>query len=80
MTNLQRRSPMFDDVLRTATFYTENFREGVRDSFGESIIADTLEPILKEIDSLRHQSEDFQRQKIEIEHVLEEARSIHFTT
>lgn len=70
---------MFDEVYRTGTLCTENFREGVRDSFGASIIADALEPILKEIDSLRLHNEEFQRRSIEIARVLDNARSIHYT-
>lgn len=70
---------MFDDVYRIATICTENFRDGVRDSFGDSIIAGALEPILKEIDSLRYHSEEFNRQAVEIARMLEEARSIHLT-
>ncbi len=69
---------MFDDVFRTAALCTENFRDGVRDSFGASVIADALEPILKEIDSLRDFSEEFQRQAFNIDRVLEEARTIKF--
>lgn len=70
---------MFDDVFRMATLCTENFRDGVRDSFGDSIITGALEPILKEIDSLRYHSEEFNRQAVEIDRMLEEARSIHLT-
>jgi len=70
--------PIFDDVLGMATLCAENFRDGVRDSFGASIIADVLAPILKEIDSLRDYSEEFQRQALNIDRVLEEARTIQF--
>ena len=69
---------MFDDVLRAATLCTENFRDGVRDSFGASMIADALDPILKEIDSLRDFNDEFQRQALNIDRVLEEARTIQF--
>ena len=67
---------MFDDVFGMATLSAENFRDGVRDSFGASMIADVLDPILKEIDSLRHFNEEFQRQALNIDRVMEEARSI----
>ena len=70
---------MFDDVLRVAALCAENFRDGVRDSFGASMIADVLDPIVKEIDSLRHFNEEFQRQALNIDCVLEEARTINFT-
>lgn len=72
------RPPMFDDILKTATLCTENFRGGVRDSFGASIIADALDPILNEINSLRHFNEEFQRQAHNIDRVFEEARTIQF--
>jgi hypothetical protein len=55
---------------------TENFRGGVRDSFGASIITDVLEPILMEIDSLRSFNEEFKRHVFNIDQVLEEARAI----
>ena len=68
--------PVFDDVFGMMSLCTENFRGGVRDSFGASIITDVLEPILMEIDSLRAFSEEFQRHALRIDQVLEEARSI----
>ena len=69
---------MFDDVFGMATLCAENFRDGVRDSFGASMIADVLDPILKEIDSLRDFNEEFQRQARNIDRVLEDARTIQF--
>jgi len=69
---------MFDDVFRTAALCTGNFRDGVRDSFGASMIADALDPILKEIDSLRHFNEEFQRQALNIDRAIEDARSFEF--
>jgi hypothetical protein len=60
------------------TLYVENFRGGVRDSFGASIITDVLDPILKEIDSLRVFNEEFQRQALNIDRALEDARTIQF--
>ena len=44
---------MFDEVFGMAVLCTGNFREGVRDTFGASIVDDVLDPILKEVDSLR---------------------------
>lgn len=67
---------MFDDVLVMATLCGENFRNGVRDSFGASIVADVLDPILKEIDSLRIFNEEFKRQAFNIDRILEGARII----
>lgn len=67
---------MFDDVLGVAALSTENFREGVRDSFGASIVADVLDPILKEIDSLRIFHTNFTEQSLTIDRVLADARMI----
>jgi hypothetical protein len=67
---------MFDDVFGMATRCAETFRAGVRDAFGASIAADVLEPILKEINSLRIFNEEFQRQSINIDRTLEDARII----
>jgi hypothetical protein len=69
---------MFDDILRIAALGTENFRDGVRDSFGAAMIADVLDPILKEIDSLRLFNEEFQRQALNIDLGLEATRAIRF--
>ena len=71
-------TPVFDDVFGMAMLCAENFRDGVRDSFGASMIADVLDPILKEIDSLRQFNEEFGRQALNIDRVLEEARTIQF--
>ena len=67
---------MFNDVFGMMTLCEENFRDGVRDSFGASIITDVLDPILKEIDSLRVFNEEFQRQALNIDLFLEDARTI----
>jgi hypothetical protein len=67
---------VFDDVFGMAMRSTESFRLGVRDSFGATLIADVLDPILKEINSLRILNEEFQNQSAHIDRALEEARSI----
>lgn len=69
---------MFDDVFGMTTWYTRNFRNGVRDSFGASIIADVLDPILKEVYVLRVFSEEFEKQSINIDQILEDVRNIQF--
>jgi uncharacterized protein YukE len=51
-----------------------NFREGVRDTFGASIVADVLDPILKEVDSLRIFNAAFQQQSLSIDRTLNDAR------
>ncbi|QIE30200.1 hypothetical protein [Caballeronia sp. SBC2] len=67
---------MFDDALEMMMLYGENFRGGVRDSLGASIVADVLDPILKEIDSLRASNEEFQRQALSVDRILEDTRAI----
>lgn len=67
---------MFDEVFGMAKLCAGNFRDGVRDSFGASITAEVLDPILKEIDSLRIFNEEFQRQAFNIDRTLEDARAI----
>ena len=69
---------VFDDVFGMMLLCTENFRGGVRDSFGASIMTDVLEPILMDIDSLRAFNDEFQRHALNIDQVLEEARAIQF--
>ena len=58
---------MFDDVFGMAILCAENFREAAHDSFGLSISTEVLEPILKEIDSLRIFNEEFQRQALNLD-------------
>lgn len=70
---------MFDDVFGMAILCAENFREAAHDSFGLSISTEVLEPILKEIDSLRIFNEEFQRQALNLDKTLESARLIQIT-
>ena len=69
---------MFDEAFGMAAMCAGKFREGVRDTFGASIVADVLDPILKEIDSLRIFSDDFQQQSLNIDRTLADARMIQF--
>jgi len=68
---------MFDDVLGLAMRCVEDFRGGVRDSFGQSIVEDVLAPVLSEIESLRRFNEEFRQQAFTIDRILEETRAIH---
>jgi hypothetical protein len=68
---------VFDEIFGMAVQSIDSFRFGVRDSFGSAMIADVLDPILKEINSLHIFNEEFQNQLVIIDRVLEEARSIH---
>lgn len=69
---------MFDEVFGMATLSTENFRDVVRDTFGASIVSDVLDPILKEIDSLRIFNAAFQQQSLSIDQILADVRMLQF--
>ena len=69
---------MFDEVFGMAALCTGNFREGVRDTFGASIVADVLDPILKEVDSLRILNAAFKQQAFAIDRTLNDARELQF--
>lgn len=69
---------MFDEVFGMAALCTGNFGEGVRDTFGASIVADVLGPILKEIDSLRIFNAVFTEQSLNIDRTLADARTHEF--
>ena len=69
---------MFDEVFGMAVLRTGNFREGVRDTFGASIVADVLDPILKEVDSLRIFNAAFKQQSFSIDRTLADARTHEF--
>lgn len=69
---------MFDEVFGMATLCAENFREGVRDTFGASIDTDVLEPILKELNSLRIFNAAFQQQSQNIDRILADVRLLQF--
>jgi len=67
---------MFDATFEMVEQYAETFRDGVRDAFGSSMIADVLDPIRKEIGMLHSFNEEFQRRSSSIEQVFQEARSL----
>ncbi len=69
---------MFDEVFGMAALFTGNFREGVRDTFGASIVADVLDPILKEVDSLRIFNAAFTEQLLNIDRALADVRTHEF--
>ena len=69
---------MFDEVFGMATLCAGNFRDGVRDTFGASIVADVLDPILKEVDSLRILNAAFKQQSFAIDRTLNDARELQF--
>ena len=69
---------MFDEVFGIAVRCTGNFREGVRDTFGASIVADVLDQILKEVDSLRILNAAFKQQSFAIDRTLNDVRELQF--
>ncbi len=69
---------MFDAVFGMAALCAGNFNEGVRDTFGASIVADVLDPILKEVDSLRILNAVFKQQSLSIDKTLADARTHEF--
>ncbi|MBT9137249.1 MAG: hypothetical protein DDT34_02337 [Firmicutes bacterium] len=69
---------MFDEVFGMAALCTGNFREGVRDTVGASIVVDVLDPILKEVDSLRIFNAAFTEQSLSIDRTLADARTHEF--
>ena len=52
--------------------------QGVRDTFGASIVADVLDPILKEVDSLRIFNAAYQLQSLAIDRTLNDVRELQF--
>jgi len=69
---------MFDAVFGITKQHAENFQGSVRDAFGSSIITDVLDPILNEITFLRSFNEEFVRQSLKVDLVLQEAQAINF--
>ncbi|ELC0888607.1 hypothetical protein R6U49_30355 [Pseudomonas aeruginosa] len=69
---------MFDEAFGMTAMCTGKFREGVRDTFGASIVADVLDPILKEVDSLRILNATFKQQAFAIDRTLNDARELQF--
>ena len=67
---------MFDDVFGMVERCAETFRGGVRDVFGASILADVLGPTQNEIGKLRMYHEEYQRQALNIEQIMQEARAL----
>ena len=67
---------MFDDVFGMTEHCAKTFRSGVRDAFGASIIADVLDPIRNQIGQLRSLHEDVQRHSLNVEQLLQDARSM----
>lgn len=69
---------MFDEVFGMAALCAGNFREGVRDSFGASIVENVVGPIIKEVDSLRILNADLKQQSLSIDGILADTRTHEF--
>jgi hypothetical protein len=67
---------LFDEVFATTRRCADHFQDGVRDPFGASIVIDVLEPIIREVDSLRSASAEFQRNARQVDQLLVDARVI----
>ena len=67
---------MFNDVSGMAGQCAGNFSGCVHDAFGASIISDVLDPVLKELSMLRSFGEEFQKLSMEVDQILQEARSL----
>jgi hypothetical protein len=70
---------MFDDIFAITERLAETFRSGVRDTFGASIIANVLDPIHNQIGQLRSLHEEVQSHSLNVEQVLQDARSMTLT-
>ncbi len=71
---------MFDDVFRLTSLRMERFADTVRDQFGQSIITDVFEPMLRDISRLQQLEEQFKTRIIEIDQLTEELRAIGNST
>ena len=67
---------MFDDLFNSTFHYMEKFSDTVKDPFGESILADVFEPMLREISDLQKMEEFVHTRSIEITQLTEELRTI----
>ncbi len=67
---------MFNELQALAHLCAGNFRDSVRDGFGQAIVSDVLDPVLREVDSLNAGHEEFQRQSLMVDMMLGEARAI----
>ena len=67
---------MFDDLFSLTSQQMGKFSDTVKDQFGQSIILDVFEPLLKEISGLQQMEELFHARAIEIDQLIGEIRSI----
>lgn len=67
---------MFESLLHVNSKYMSDFSDNVSDQFGQSIISDVFEPIMREIIGLQQMGELFQSGVAEIDQLTEELKSI----
>lgn len=67
---------MFDELQASAHLCAGSFRDSVRDGFGQAIVSDVLDPVLRQVDALNAGHEEFQRQSLMADMMLGEARAI----
>lgn len=67
---------MFADLFSLTWQHMDKFSETVKDQFGQSIISDVFEPMLREISGLQQLEELFQARAAEIDQLTGELRSI----
>ena len=67
---------MFDELFNVTSQQMDKFSDTVRDEFGQSIISDVFEPLLKDISGLQQLEKLFQTRVAEINKLTEELQLI----
>ena len=67
---------MFDDLFSLTSQYMGRFSDTVRDQFGQSIVSDVFEPLLRDISGLQQMGELFKTRAAEIDQLTGELQSI----
>jgi len=67
---------MFDDLFNVTSQQMEKFSDTVLDEFGQSIILEVFEPLLRDISGLQQMEELFQARAAEIDRLTGELQSI----
>ena len=67
---------MFEDIINDTARTKANFSSHVRDSFGDSVVSDVLEPIESEEERLHHEYELAEAKMTEIKMITAELRLI----
>ena len=67
---------MLDDLFNVTSQQMEKFSDTVLDEFGQSIISEVFEPLLRDISGLQQMEELFQARAAEIDRLTGELQSI----